>query len=413
LCWGNALNRLHFTMTELQLLFLIFTLLYLWECVCWLNRGSVGFLTWLGRRWRDAHPASLVGNQSGGFVVVHPLPPLGTILMGNQYPLSISPDAVLAYVATCVNPGARPTQIAKLFKFDEIHKVEAVGKKVRINGELLLKVGSASFAAHISQQLNELSKLAPANRESALSKMARDRLDTTAITGLWKSYREQVANIRALTNWLFVYLFIFTPILISRLGLHLVWPALLGGLLCFTITTALLFRRVHKAFYPDAEDDRFTHFLTILLSPATTIRAHDTLSRPLLERFHPLAIAKVLCADDKFRMFASTILRDIRHPALPLCPRNEPLAIETERFHRILLENTIEEFLKKNNVSIRKLLQPPQPFDLASVSYCPRCLSQFTTREGKCEDCGGLPLSAFADTGQQSPNSVETQTSVK
>src|SRR5438445_7773993 len=44
------------------------------------------------------------------------------------------------------------------------------------------------------------------------------------------------------------------------------------------------FRRMHKLFYLKAEDDRFTHFLTILLSPATTIRAHDALSRPLLER---------------------------------------------------------------------------------------------------------------------------------
>jgi len=116
-------------MSELQLLFVVFALIYLWECVCWINRGSVGFLTWFGRRWRIAHPASLVGNQSGGFILAHPLPPLGGVLIGNQFPLSISPDAVLAYVATCVNSGARPTQSAKLFKFEDIRKVEAIGKK--------------------------------------------------------------------------------------------------------------------------------------------------------------------------------------------------------------------------------------------------------------------------------------------
>src|SRR5689334_14361786 len=134
-------------MTELQLLLLIFALIYLWECVCWINRGSVAFLTWFGRRWRASHPASLIGNQSGGFVFAHPLPPLGTILVGNQYPLSVSPDAVLPYVAPSVNPGSRPPQSAKLFKFGDIRKVEAVGKKVRINDELLLKVGSATFAS--------------------------------------------------------------------------------------------------------------------------------------------------------------------------------------------------------------------------------------------------------------------------
>src|SRR5262249_56068131 len=129
-------------MTELQLLLLIFTLIYLWECVCWINRGSVTFVTWFGKRWRVAHPASLIGNQSGGFVLAHPLPPLGTILVGNQYPLSISPDAVLAYVAPCVNPGSRPAQSAKLFKFDAIRNVETVGKKARITAQRLLKAGS-------------------------------------------------------------------------------------------------------------------------------------------------------------------------------------------------------------------------------------------------------------------------------
>jgi hypothetical protein len=393
-------------MTELQLLLLIFTLIYLWECVCWINRGSVAFLTWFGKSWRVAHPASLIGNQSGGFVFAHPLPPLGTILVGNQYPLSISPDAVLAYVASCINPGSRPTQSAKLFKFDDVRKVEAVGKKVRINGELLLKVASATYASHIAQQVDELAKLPSPKREAALKEMARVRFDTKAITERWEAFRKEIVNIRILTNWLFFYLFIFTPILTWRLGFHMVWPALLAGLLGFTIATAIFFRRIHKVFHPRAEDDRFTHFLTILLSPATTIRAHDALSRPLLEHFHPLAIAKVFCAEDQFRNFAGTILRDIRHPALPLCPRNEPLAIEAETFGRTLLENTAEEFLKKNNVSVKKLLQPPEPADATCVSFCPRCLAQFTTLDGKCDDCGGLlltPFSGVSDTQSSKP----------
>lgn len=383
-------------MTELQLLLIVFALIYLWECVCWINRGSVGFLTWLGRRWRIADPASLVGNQSGGFIFGRPLPPLGTVLIGNQYPLSVSPDAVLAYVATCVNPGARPTQTAKLFKFDEIKKVEVVGKKVHINGELLLKVGSATYASHIAQQLNEIARLAPAKREAALKEMACDRLDTKAIAEQWEKFREQSANVRTLTNSLFVYVFVFVPILVWRFGFHLTWPSLLVGLLGFTIATAIFFRQAHKVFYLAAEDDRFTHFLTILLSPATTIRAHDTLSRPLLEQFHPLAIAKAFCKEDEFRAYAATILREIRYPALPLCPNNDPAVQETERFNRTLLEKTVEDLLKKSNVSLKKLLRPPEASDPTCVSYCPRCLAQFTTLDGKCDDCGGLSLIPFS-----------------
>src|SRR5262249_8668900 len=161
----------------------------------------------------------------------------------------------------------RPTQSAKLFKFDDIRKVEAVGKKVYINSEVLLKVGTSTYAIHIAQLLDELTKLPLAKREGALKDLARERFDTKAISERYEAFGKQIGNFQILTNWLFTYLFIFTPLLIWRLGFHLVWPGLLAGLLCFTIATSIFFRRIHKTFYPRAEDDRFTHFLTILLSP--------------------------------------------------------------------------------------------------------------------------------------------------
>ena len=66
-------------MSDLQLLFLVLALLYGWECACWVGRGSVAIRSWLGRRWRITHPGTLLGNQRGGFVFAHPLPPLGTL----------------------------------------------------------------------------------------------------------------------------------------------------------------------------------------------------------------------------------------------------------------------------------------------------------------------------------------------
>jgi len=259
-----------------------------------------------------------------------------------------------------------------------------------------LKVSSAIYATHVVAQINELAKLALAKREATLKEMARARFDTKTIGEQWEKFREEIINVRTLTNWLFIYLFIFVPALIWRFGFHMTWPSLLIGLLGFTLATAIFFRRAHKIFYPAAEDDRFTHFRTIFRAPATTIRAHDTLSRPLFERFHPLAIARAFCKEDEFRAYAATILREIRYPALPLCPNNDSAAQEAEHFSRSLLEKTVEEFLKRNNVSLKKLLQPPTPSDPTCVSYCPRCLAQFTTLDGKCDDCGGLPLIPFS-----------------
>jgi hypothetical protein len=181
------------------------------------------------------------------------------------------------------------------------------------------------------------------------------------------------------------------------------WFGLLAGLLLLTTTTAILFRRAHKELYPLAEDERFTHFLTILLSPATTIRAYDVLSRPLLEKFHPLAIAKVFCSETDFREFGRRILRELRHPALPVCARPEAAAQAAERYWRTSLQQRIEEFLRKSGADPEELLRPPAPADESSRSFCPRCLSQFTTTEGSCADCGGLALVPFPIKSQAKP----------
>ena len=82
-------------MSDVQFLFAILGVLYVWECACWLRRGGVAFTKWVGSNWRIQHPATMLGNQHGGFALAPPFPPLGTILTANQLPLSLGPDGVL------------------------------------------------------------------------------------------------------------------------------------------------------------------------------------------------------------------------------------------------------------------------------------------------------------------------------
>jgi hypothetical protein len=167
------------------------------------------------------------------------------------------------------------------------------------------------------------------------------------------------------------------------------------GLLACTGAIAFLFYRAHKLFYPQAEDDRFTHCLIVFLSPVTAVRAHDLLSRPLLETFHPLALAKVFCSEQSFRAFARDILREIRHPGLPVCSRAEPEAVAAERHGRAVFQEAIEDLLKSSGIHPDDLLQPPAPTDETCRAYCPRCGGQFTAPGGVCTDCGGMALVTF------------------
>ena len=49
-----------------------------------------------------------------------PLPPLGTLLTANQFPLSLSPETALAFVSTNVNPDWRPAQSGRALPWDAI-----------------------------------------------------------------------------------------------------------------------------------------------------------------------------------------------------------------------------------------------------------------------------------------------------
>jgi len=383
-------------MTDLELLFLVLAVVYGWECACWTPRGSVGFVTWQGRGWRLKHPAALLGNQRGGFIFASPLPPLGTVFTAHQFPLSISAEAVLAFVASNISPGARPQQTGKLVQFTELRKVEVRGRKLLLNGEVFIKAATPTFAENLAKQVRELAKVPGGERPRLIEQLVKATFDTKSLEARWQEFRERTRHIRLLTNFLFAYLFGFAPALIWSFGLSQSWLGLLIGLFLSTLATALFFRSAHKKFYPAAEDERFTHFVTILLSPATAIRAHDVLSRPLLETFHPLAIAKMFCGGQEFNKFARIVLIELRHPALPVCPGEKQIALLAEGSFRAILQRAVEKFLKQSKVDAEYLTQPIAPADETCKSFCPRCEAQFTTIEGRCADCGGLSLVPFS-----------------
>lgn len=378
-------------MTDLELLYLVLAVLYLWECACWIRRGGVAFQNWFGRWW-IAHPGTLLGNAKGGLIMANPLPPLGTVLVGHQLPISLSLQGVLAFVSPSVNPGWRPPQSGQRKRWDEVKSIRARGKKLLLNGEEFLKTPSPGIAFHLAEQLESIRKSNSSRREEVLRRIMQENFDTKAIETRWEHFEKQASNLRFLTNLLFIYLFMAAPLIINWLSLERTWLALLAGILVCTIPASMLFRRAHNRLYPTAEDDRFTHFILVLLSPVSAMRACDLLSRGLLENFHPLAVARVFCDKEQFRTFARATLSEIRYPARPLWPSTDPAAAETEQEWRLRVQGAVEKLLKQAGVEPDELIQAPAPADENCRAYCPRCLAQFTTGTGVCDDCGGLPL---------------------
>lgn len=377
-------------MTDLQLLFLVLALIYGWECACWISRGAMFFRTWIGFRWRALQPGWLLGNQRGGFLFSPPLPPLGTVLATAEFPLS----AIEGFVARLSGASAslQPIQASNSLDLVDEKNVAARGKKVLIKNQVLIKTGSAAYAMRLAGFLRQLAAAKPADRERLLTEQLRESFNTRRIESVWLQFRKQTGVLRLVTNMLFIYLFIAVPWLIQFFGFSSTWLLLLIGLLLLTSSIAVLFYRSHKEFFPEAADDRFTHFVIFLLSPATAIRALDALSRPLFEGCHPLAVAKVFCREPAFRILAQRIWRELQHPAERRGANVSTSKRSAEAPGRQGVQKELEKLLRQSGLKPDELLRPPAPADETCVSYCPRCLSQFTTPQGVCPDCGGLPL---------------------
>src|SRR6266850_1948108 len=141
--------------------------------------------TWLGGFCHLAGPevASETSRHSGGepkrglsFCI--PPTPARTVFTAHQFLLSISSEAMLAFVAANISPGARPQQTGKLVQFTELRRVEVRGRKLLLNGEVFLKAATPTFAEHLARQVRELMKLPNEERPRLIEQFVKAAFDT-------------------------------------------------------------------------------------------------------------------------------------------------------------------------------------------------------------------------------------------
>ena len=390
-------------MSDQVLLWCVLVVVYGWECACWLGRDSVALITWLGRGWRLRNPGRLVGNQRGGFVAVPPLPPLGTILVASSLPVSLSAQGVLGFVSATLGAGGRSAQSGAFFRMEDLAQIRVRNRKLFVGGRFLAQCDSVVAANQLAATLKLLAAAPAETRERELQRIVRSMFQLGGLQTVWNMFQASSRGLRCCTNALFCDLFLIIPAAIWFLGLGRSWVLLLVLLLGLTTTAAVLFHRLHRQLYPELEDERFTHCILVWLSPATSIRAVDTLSRPLLQAYHPLVVAAHFLNPAAFRAFATRALLELRHPALPVCPVGDEAAVATELFWRSLLLGEVERFLKKRELDPQELLAPPTLVEESCSAYCPRCRTQFTRGTDSCADCGGMPLLPFFKPAGNTP----------
>ena len=123
------------------------------------------------------------------------------------------------------------------------------------------------------------------------------------------------------------------------------------------------------------------------------IRACESVSEGLLGHFHPLAVASHLSDDRVFHQVARMVLLDLQYPVIgeDVSPRMK----KTIAWFRDSHCQAVFKFVEEKGVDTKNLLQPSVQSGKEILSYCPRCLCEYTVYEGKCSDCAGINLIKF------------------
>jgi hypothetical protein len=380
-------------MSEGQTLLLILILLYLTECLIWVKRESVAFVSRMGGRWRLTVPPSWLGNANGGILFLNPLPPAGRVFLSHLSPISISPSGICAYnLQTLPSEARSPGQTGHFLPFNKITRSTTDGVYLLVNDERFAKCATARQATTLAKLIGEMAKASAAKRERLARNWISKQFAVDDAAARLREGNAIIKPMRALSLILFLFLFVVTPVLVSSFGLLRLITPVAAVMVMLAVLIGILFYRAHKQLFPAESSERFENLVKMILCPPVSIRAPDIITRNLLAEYSPIVVASLLTRSNE-QQFVRAFILDLQHPLKHEV--SDETAEKTiawtaaEQLNICLDQVKAGDYLKPED-----LLAPAQR-EGNSISYCPRCRCQFVVSAVECPDCPGVALVDF------------------
>lgn len=373
----------------------VFAGIYLFDCLHWARRGTVGFRASWWRRARLLTSGEMPGNERYGIAFAQPLPPFGRLFLTESFPLSLTRDLVVSFTSAAQNPGSRAPQLERVVALDGRPVAATEGRRVLVDGAVFVEAGSTRLARHIAALLDELAALEPKRREKRIDEWLRAHLDSAAAAERVALFERVSPPIRAASAAELLLVFVVTPAVGYAFGFHLAWAPLFAALVALQAFIAWSFVRAHRRLHESEERARRSEAVLIALSPPSAMRAFDALSRDLLAEFHPLAAALVLLPRAEFEALLESTLRDALHPLPTVREAADAVVASVGEEWRERLVDAYEVFAKREGVRGTPWRGAPRRLDAEALAYCPRCTQQFVRVGGGCERCGDIALKSF------------------
>jgi len=374
-------------------LLFILVLLYLSECVIWVKRESVAFVSAWGSRWRLAVPPSWMGNASGGLLILNPVPPSGHVFLSHLSPISISPSGICAYnLQTLPSEARSPYQSGQFVPFNKIKNSVSDGAYLVINDEKFTKCATTKQARALAKLIAGMAKASASKRENMARTWVVKQFATDDAAALLKETEKLIEPIQELGVILFLFLFVFTPSLAFTFGVSGLIIPVAVVMVAIAVLIGIMFHRAHKKLYPAESSERLESLVKMILCPPVSIRAADILTRNLLAQYSPIVLASVLPGSGE-KQFVRSVILDLEHPL-----KHEVSEVDAEKTMTWTVAEQLKvchEHVKKSHYLKPEDLLAPSQREGNSISYCPRCRCQFVVAEGECPDCPGVELAEF------------------
>ena len=380
-------------MSEGQTLLLILILLYLFECLIWVKRESVAFVSSMSGRWRLTVPPSWLGNANGGILLLNPLPPAGRVFVSHLSPISISPSGICAYnLQTLPSEARSPGQTGRFLSFSKVTRSTNDGVYLLVNDERFAKCATARQARTLAKLISEIAKASAGKRERLARNWISKQFAMDDAAARLREGNAVIQPMRELSLILFLFLFVVTPTLVSTFGLMGLIIPVAAVMVILAVLIGILFYRAHKQLFPDETSERFENLVKMILCPPVSIRAPDILTRNLLADYSPIVLASLLGGKSE-QQFMRAFILDLQHPLKHEV--SDETAEQTIGWTAAEQLNVCLEQIKAGRYLKPEDLSAPSQREENSISYCPRCRCQFVVTAIECPDCPGVKLVEF------------------
>jgi hypothetical protein len=350
--------------------------LYVVECLAWIDRASwVCYAAPVRGTWRCTRGSELPGNDRGGLLLANPLGSSPAVVECSLWPISISPAGVST--ATSYVP------------FTEIRSVRGDLSGLYVNGRLLARA-SLPLGIFLARLIDDCRKADGSRREKEIRKALATAADASKALARWTESRQQTRAVEMSATILFWYTLVCAPGVIAIIGPYPTWPWLLAGLIIGTGVTVTQYFMAHARLYPAIRFERWVQATAMILLPVGAIRAAVNLSRHVLEQYGPFAVLPALCGGDIAAPALRVALWDLQRTPAP-----DAAITDSSRCVEWCRAATVSAAIESISASKVDLHAAPNREDDGTVSYCPRCHTQFKSAGVMCHICDDVAVVPF------------------